>query len=404
MKNLTTLLFLCIFLVAVGCKKDDTSSTPEDTKLEEIQTIVDTYNNDFKAQMQDESAAVGIGLYVIDKEIEFYISSGFPEAYGENIHFRIASNSKTFTAAAILRLYQEGKLDIDDVITDLIPNTDRPYIPDTENFNVPYKSQITIRELLQHRAGVFDVTNGPIPESAEAPYAGQYYVDYVKDLFGEDHTFTFEELISVVAHNQLSDFEPGAEFHYSNTGYNVLGYIVENISGKRLHEYLKDEFFDPLQLENTTSPHLGTDQQMPSPYTLSYVKINNEIIEVDKDNLTANISEGQIISTPKSLAKWGRLLLSTNEVLNAEIRAMMIDALPADESHGFYGLGIQVYPTELGYGHDGAHLAYLTTMRYEPESDRTFVIFTNHLNIDNFVNEANALYDVLRETITVLDN
>lgn len=401
MRNFTFLLFLSILLTTVGCKNDDSRNNQQDTKLEEIQAVIDSYNNEFQSNIPDTT--IGIGLYVLGDDQEFYVSSGFPEEYGENIHFRVASNSKTFTAAAILKLHQEGKLNIDDFITDPIPGTEEPYVPNTDSYNVPYKNQITIRDLLLHRTGVFDVTNNPVPETVDAPYAGEYYIDYIKNLNGEDHTFSFEELISVNAQHQISDFPPGEEFHYSNTGYNMLGVIIENVSGKRMHEYLEDEFFVPLELENTHSPHLGTDQQIPSPYTVSYVRIDGEIIEIDKDNLSSAISEGQIISTPKSLAKWGKALYGSNEVLNPDVHAMMIDGQPADEDHGFYGLGTQVYPTDLGYGHDGARLAYMSTMRYHPESNRTYVIFTNHLNVDDFLGEANALYDALRGVIEILD-
>jgi len=401
MKHLKLYSLASLLFFMLGCKNDDNGSHQNVSKTKEIQALIDNFTNDFQSKMPETT--IGIGLYVLGDDGAFYISSEFPEEYAENIHFRVASNSKTFTAAAILKLHQENKLNIDDFITNLIPGTDRPYVPNTENYNVPYKEQITIRDLLLHRTGVFDVSNNPVPESVNAPYAGEYYIDYIKTLYGEDHTFSFEELISVVAQHQISDFTPGEQFHYSNTGYNILGVIIEKVSGKRMHEYLEEEFFMPLQLENTYSPHLGTDQQLPSPYVTSYVKIDGEVTEIDKDNLSSAISEGQIISTPKSLAKWGKALYGTDLVLNPDVLAMMIHGQPADASHGFYGLGTQVFPTDLGYGHDGARLAYLSTMRYHPESKRTYVIFTNHLNVDDFSGEANSLYDAIRGVIEILD-
>lgn len=396
---LLCLLQVLLLVSLMGCSSDN--DDPRSEKMLELQQNVDKFTGILQEQMGDQP--IGIGLYILEKGEGMYFSSGFPEEHGDDIHFRIASNSKTFTAAAILKLQEEGLLDIDHTITEMIPNEDRPYIPNTTNFDIPYKSEITIRQLLQHRAGVFDITNSPIPENLSSPYSGQYYIDYIKETLGENHSFTFEELISVAATNKLSDFEPGTEFHYSNTGYNVLGYIVENISGIPFHEYLETNFFIPLQLKNTTSPHLGEDNQLPVPYTLSYVKMDNQYLEIDEDNVTGNISEGQIISNPRELAIWGKALMGSDQVLNQESREMMLDALPADASHGFYGLGIQAYPIELGYGHDGAHLAYLSTMRHIPEKDRTFVIFTNHLNVDNFVEEATILYDVLFESMDILD-
>ncbi len=92
-------------------------------------------------------------------------------------HFRAASTTKTFTAAAIMLLDQRGQLRIDDVLTAAMPGGGgKPYLPDTAGFAIPYRSQITIRQLLEHRAGVFDVANTDIPASAHAPYAGKRYV------------------------------------------------------------------------------------------------------------------------------------------------------------------------------------------------------------------------------------
>ena len=173
--SLASLLFFIL-----GCKNDDNGSHQNVSKTKEIQALIDNFTNDFQSKMPETT--IGIGLYVLGDDGAFYISSEFPEEYAENIHFRVASNSKTFTAAAILKLHQENKLNIDDFITDLIPGTDRPYVPNTENYNVPYKEQITIRDLLLHRTGVFDVSNNPVPESVNAPYAGEYYIDYIKTL------------------------------------------------------------------------------------------------------------------------------------------------------------------------------------------------------------------------------
>src|SRR4028118_1987343 len=115
---------------------------------------------------------------------------------------------------------------------------------------------------------------------------------------GEDHTFTFAEMISVVAVNQLSYFEPGAAFHYSNIGYNMLAAIIERGSGKRYHQFLQDEFLTPLQMYHTRLPYLGTDQEMPNPYVTGWLKHGNDLTEMDKQNVSYNASEGNIITTP----------------------------------------------------------------------------------------------------------
>lgn len=301
MRKYFFLIFIIGLFIISGCKKDN----PDKLSLKEnLQKILDQHLSQYKEKLPDKT--IGFGLYVKStgkfNSRNVYASSGFPEAYGEAIQFRGASTTKSFTAAAILKLHQQGKLNIDEVITDNIPGTNQPYIPATGVYAIPYKDRITIRLLLQHRAGVFDVTNTDIPDTVNAPYAGQRYFDYVMAQQGGDYTFTFPELINVVAKNQLSYFEPGAVFHYSNTGYNLLATIIERISGKRYDQFLQDEFLTPLQMNHTRFPYLGTDQNMPNPHVSGWLKVNNELIELDKDNVSFAVSEGNIITTPADLA------------------------------------------------------------------------------------------------------
>ena len=175
----------------------------------QIRGLMDDYLEALRDSMGVDS--LGVGLYVLSADRDMYVSAGFPAEYGSDIHFRVASNSKTFTAAAVLRLHEAGLLDIDDVLTDTIPGTARPYLPEGPGLAVPNAERISLRLLLQHRGGVFDVTNADIPAGVPAPYAGQRYTDYVKETQGETHTFRFEELIGVVAEHGLSTGQPDVE-------------------------------------------------------------------------------------------------------------------------------------------------------------------------------------------------
>jgi D-alanyl-D-alanine carboxypeptidase len=301
---------------------------------------------------------------------------------------------------AILKLRQQNKINLDDYITDKIPGTNEPYIPATSGYAVPYKDKITIRLLLQHRAGVFDVTNTDIPKTANVPYAGKRYFDYVMEQEGPNHTFTFAEMINVVAVNQLSYFEPGAAFHYSNTGYNMLATIVERVSGKPFHQFLQDEFLTPLQMYHTSFPYLGTDQAMPTPYVTGWLKQGNDLTEMDKQNVSYNISEGNIITTPADLATWANALYATNTILNADLHAQMIAGIPTNEEHVIYGLGTELNPPDLGYGHNGAHPAYMTIMRYHPGTDASYVLFSNFLDatsIDALNAQGAGMANIVRE-------
>ena len=387
-----------LILINTGCEK----THPVDNHLQEnLQNMLTGHLESYKAQFPDKT--IGFGLYVKGPSGNVYASSGFPEEMGENIHFKGASTTKTFTAGAILNLQVKGKLNIDDLITDNIPGTNEPYIPATSEYAVPYKNKITIRLLLQHRAGVFDVTNTDIPDTVNAPYAGQRYFQYVLDHQGEDHTFTFAELISVAAKNHLSYFEPGKAFHYSNTGYNLLAVIIERVSGKRYSQFLQDEFLTPLQLKHTTFPYLGTDQQMPDPYEPSWLKIDNNLVEYDKDNMSFAVSEGNVLTTPADLANWAYALYGTNKIVNEDVHNQMIDVLPSYDVNVNYGLGTSAYPADIGYGHDGVRPAYITIMRYEPKSKSSYVLFSNFLNFDEVKKQADDMHEIVSEAVKAVE-
>jgi D-alanyl-D-alanine carboxypeptidase len=401
------LLFVFIVLViSNGCKKVDPDKHNLKTNL---QKILDQQQALYAKQFPGKT--IGFGLYVKSagsgghgqSNKDVYVSSGFPKSYGDDVHFRGASTTKSFTAAAILTLRQQNKINLDDFITDNIPGTNEPYIPATPGYAVPHKDKITIRLLLQHRAGVFDVTNTNIPASANAPYAGQRYFDYVMANHGDDYTFSFPELIGVVAENQLSYFEPGTAFHYSNTGYNMLATIIERVSGKRYHQFLQDAFLTPLHMTNTHFPYLGTDQAMPTPYVTGWLKFNNDFIEIDQNNVSFAVSEGNIITTPGDLAIWANALYGTNTILNADLHAQMIKGIPTNEEHVNYGLGTELNPLDIGYGHNGARPAYMTIMRYHPGSNTSYVLFCNFLDADDLNGQGEVLNNMVRKAIQAVE-
>ncbi|MDD4183346.1 MAG: protease inhibitor I42 family protein, partial [Candidatus Omnitrophica bacterium] len=176
----------------------------------------------------------GLCMQILSPRGNYFIATDMADNMTNAYHFRIASVTKTFTAAGIMLLNQRGALNIDDKITDNIPGKGIPYLPDTADYDVPYKKDITIRMLLMHRAGIFDISNNNIPDnefSHNQPYVNQSYIDYMEKK-DANHTFTFDELVGVKARNRLSFFKPGTTYHYSDTGYSMLGKIIERVSGK----------------------------------------------------------------------------------------------------------------------------------------------------------------------------
>lgn len=364
-----------------------------------IQSMVEEQYNGYVAD--HPGWAGGLALMTATASDQYFAATGFGENVDEYTHFRGASTTKTFTASAILLLQQQGALNIDDLITDISPDTGEPYVPDDPNYDIPYKSQITIRLLLEHRSGVFDVSNDPVPETAQAPYAGEYYIPYIKNIQGEEHTFTFDELVNVVALNQLSYFPPGEAFHYSNTGYSILGKIIERLSGLSWDEFIMSNLVEMNGLAGTTFPYTGGDIYIPAPFATGYVWWEEQSYECTEDNMSPHVAEGNVISTVRDLSVWARNLYTGQGGLTNESVALMTDVSPTGESHEYYGLGC-TYTAGLGYGHNGGHIGYMTVMRYDPDHDVSVVLFMSDLNAIDLNSQLLFMYDVGRQSRRIL--
>lgn len=382
---------------------------------ENSESIIDPITIDYQTQLQqlvdeswDEYSAPrpnypgGYSLQIISGDNDYYAASGELSESDDQIHFRGASTTKTFTAAGILLLHQRGLLNINHYITDPIPNNGETYVPDTENFNIPYKNQITIKLLLQNRAGVFDLINSDIPDTVSADYGGYRYVDYITEGLGQPtHTYSTEEMLSVLARHNLSYFEPGESFHYSDTGFNLLGYIIERVSGQRYDEFITENLLTPNGLNETTFPYNGDDISIPEPIATGNIFYQGEIYDVTENNRSMHFAEGNVITTPYDLTKWIMKLLKGEAGIESRyIEYLMMDCQPTFESHQYYGLGCTFTPG-LGYGHNGGTIGYFIVSRYDPEMDLAFTLFTNTWDYDAILSDIYTqlfyMYDLAKE-------
>jgi len=385
MRKLIVFLLLAVVVVVSGCKDE------ADSYLQHERSLQNLINNHWRTYgAGKKNWAGGIALRLLSPKGDFFISTNLGDNVTENIHFRGASTTKTFTAASIMLLQQKGLLNIDDKITDLIPGSTEAYV----TYGIPYKDQITIKQLLQHRAGVFDISNNNVPATAEAPYAGKGYLDYVEEDLGQpEHTFTIDELVGVVVDNNLYFTPPEIKFHYSDTGYSILGKIVERVSGQRFDLFVQDNFLIPNDLTQTTFPRLGEDQTIPAPYAEGYLLYQGEIMQTTLENSSPHVAEGNVVSTPADLAKWGRLLINGEAGLKKEYVQMMMNCLKTGENHGYYGLGCN-YTAGLGYGHNGGCAGYMTVMRHDQKQNVTILMFASILNADDLYGQADLMYSI----------
>ncbi len=341
----------------------------------------------------------GIALQILTPKGDYFTTYGIEGDITNKHYFRAASITKTFTAAAILLLQQDGLLNIEDAVISDMPGRSEAYLPDSSDYDIPHKNTITIRELLEHWAGVFDICNSDIPLEVHAPYSGHNYLDYVLE-HDPNHTFTVDEIVGVVATCGLSYSPPGTAFHYSDTGYVLLAKIIERVSGKDYGEFVTQRFLLPNDLADASLPYMGTDQTLPEPSVIGFNYYKGEFAPVLAYNPSYEVANGNLVASPVQLASWARMLYSGQAGLQDQYKRMMMDIRPLSDSLG-YGLGTE-YIKGLGYGHSGGMEGYLSRMVYDPDSDVSVVIYANVLNWDDPARQLMLLTGIIFRTREIL--
>lgn len=391
MNSLSLSFISALILCTIGCKKEQ--DTNEGNMQKKINAAVDSVR--LSTEMD-----IGIVIPTLNVFIQTPEGSWFSSSAGKGYQpitadtwFRFASNSKPFTSAALLNMQEDGWLNINDKITDTIPGSDIPYVPASGAWNIPYKAEITIKMLLQHSAGVYDVDNDSVPG-----YSDYSYTSTVLDT-DPQHQFTTEEMVGQAAKNHLSYFKPGTNHHYSNTGFAILSEIVKRVytfrsgSPKNLTDYLCDKVYGPgtpVQI-NAHFPYMASDQDLPAPFSCGHELYGpDNIKEICSFNMSAQVGEGNGYATMRDLNKFIRSLIKGQNVLTpASIHLMTTELSPGSSD---YFLGCLFVPN-LGYGHNGMRVGNISLMVYDPLTDVSMVAYISARDMANFVNTILAVYD-----------
>lgn len=321
----------------------------------------------------------GLTFYALTPKGTFFAST--LDGVTAQTHFRGASTTKTFTAAAIMLLDQRGLLKIDDVLTATMPGRTDPYLPDTPGFAIAYKDQITIRQLLSHRAGVFDLTNQPIPDGLPLPYSGMSYLAWQMKQ-DPDHSFREDELIGVLAATKVSNSKPGESYHYSDSHYQILAKIVERVSGTPLDQFNHRELLTPNGLMDTHFVVDGHESTLPPPSIPGFSLEKGTVTPQDNYNYSYDPGSGNVFTTPADLTRWIRLLVRGEAGVSAAQVARMCEVFP--DSH--YGLGISRKMSgdfDLGFGHNGGTEGFLTNLACNPATDTAYVLVSSLIDFDD---------------------
>lgn len=259
--------------------------------------------------------------------------------------FEIGSITKQFTAVSILMLTEQGKLKFEDEITKYIP--DYPTLGKT----------ITIHHLLNHTSGIKSYTG----------------MESFRVLARNDMTPT--ELIDVFK-NEPMDFDPGEKFLYNNSGYILLGHIIEVISGQSYEDFVETQIFEKLQMENS---YYGKMKQIIPNRASGYQNRDDNYINADYLSLTLPYAAGSIMSNVDDLLTWQNALRDNTLISKESMEKAIHGSELNDGTHipYGYGLGEGSVNGSTSYQHGGGIFGYTTMGIYLPKEDVFVSVLTN---------------------------
>ena len=274
--------------------------------------------------------------------------------------FRAGSIVKTFVAAAVLQLAEQGEFALDDPLPAVLPQDVVARFADAD--------RITVRMLLNHTSG--------IPE-----YLGE---EFYRSVIADPHrVWQVEELLDLAA-AQPRQFEPGEGYAYSNTDYNLLGLIIEEATGESWRDVVSERVIDRLELEHTSLPEPG-DVSVAGDAAHGYELVNGELRDVsDVDPSMVGAAGGQaLVTTTEDLARFVDALLAGELFEQPETLEEMLTFVPADDVPGKvgYGLGLERYELPGGVemiGHLGTGAGYRAWVGRLPAHEIDFaMVITN---------------------------
>ncbi|KDN87353.1 serine hydrolase domain-containing protein [Kitasatospora cheerisanensis] len=281
-------------------------------------------------------------------------------------HFRIASVTKTFVAVVVLQLVAEGRLALDDSVESRLPGL----VAGNGNDG----RAITVRDLLQHRSGLHD----DYPDYASAEDFRQHR---------NDTTTAAQTVARALAHRP--DFAPGTDWSYNNTGYVLLGMIVERVTGHPWHQEVQDRIVRPLGLAHTSWP--GAVPTLPQPHAATYQRFGDggPLVDVTEQVGAGTNGEAGLISTTADLDHFFRALLGGRLLPPAQL-ALMQRTVPVGKDFEALmpgardGLGLFARPLSCGgayWGHEGGDSGWITANGATADGSRAVTVSLSGVQI-----------------------
>ena len=340
------------------------AQTSEKDTLNDAFKLIDTW---LEAQLEYDNIP-GLSVAVVkDQELLWSKAYGFSNVENEveatpNTIYSICSISKLFTSIAIMNLYEEGKLRLDDELSTLLPD-----------FNIQQKYEqsgpITIRGLLTHSSG--------LPREAASPY-----------WTGPDFVFPTSQEVRDELGNQETLYSASTYFQYSNLGMSLLGEVIEKVSGMSYEEYINQLILEPLQL-GQTKPFLPEDQwgqELATGYSAVKRDGSREKMKLfDARGIQAAAGFSSTVEDLAKFASWQFRLLDSDkeEILKpATLKEMQRVHWVDPDFNTYWGLGFAVQNVngEKMVSHGGSCPGYRTMISLMPEKELAVVVMMNAMD------------------------
>lgn len=250
--------------------------------------------------------------------------------------YRVGSVTKTFTAVLALQLMEEGKLSADSKLSQFYPK-------------MPNADKIAVAHLLQHRSGLFNFTNR------------EDFLTYMVAGKSKDQMLALFESLN-------TNFEPGTKYEYSNTGYVLLGYILEDVSGMSYDRLLKERIIDKIGLKRT---HYGKRIDVAANEAQSFAKLENWMM-VPESNLNVPAAAGAIASTPTDLTRFFEALFA-GELISSESLSTMTTL---NDNYGYGVFSLPFYDRS-AIGHNGNIDGFFASAAYFKDDNLAISYISN---------------------------
>jgi CubicO group peptidase (beta-lactamase class C family) len=334
MKNCKAFLFIIIFNASFFVSK----AQQNDTLAQKLDEYLVSANKFYKF---NGSALIAEKGKIILQKSYGYKNVATHTLNDSNSIFQIGSVTKQFTSAVILKLQEEGKLSVQDKLSKYFPG-------------FKYADKITLENLLTHTSGIYNYTND-IDENDSAivcnPVNKQLFLDII-----------FKKAL---------DFKPGTQFSYDNSGFYLLGLIIEKVSGKSYEQNVRELIFTPLQMTHSLFDFRDSKD---TNIAIGYKKLNeNEQVVAQRWDSTVTYSAGGIFSTTGDMYKWAKAVAGKN-ILSAQ--SWKAALTPYLEHYG-YGWFIDSLFGEKFVGHGGGLPGFISDFTYYPNNDVIIILLNN---------------------------